>query len=135
MKDTQNDYQKLREVIIAANPEIMEWRCEGCNQKYGEYVNGCVFCWREQISPEENRKLFPERAVRLTPREIRLADVLLALGAKDYEISLGGRLAVFFKGNKRQFDWKLHDNDLDLQFEETKQFLINLLLKNKTMTT
>ena len=47
-----------------AHPEGI-YRCEGCGKTYPEYVNGCVFCWDDDPSTEENWLRYPHRSVRL----------------------------------------------------------------------
>src|SRR4051794_3393848 len=79
-------YVQLKQVIQAANPGVMEWHCEGCLRWHSEYTNGCLYCWRDELTREENIKLFPNRKVILISRPIRLADVMLAI--KNYEKGL-----------------------------------------------
>lgn len=43
--------------------------CEGCGQTYPEYVNGCVKCWDDDLTSEENRMKYPRRSVRLLVSE------------------------------------------------------------------
>jgi hypothetical protein len=49
----------------------MSWRpegiyqCQGCRRTYPEYVNGCVDCWDDNLSTEDNRRLYPNRKVVL----------------------------------------------------------------------
>lgn len=41
-----------------------KFQCQGCKTIYPEYVNGCPKCWDSNLTPEENRKKFPNRGVR-----------------------------------------------------------------------
>lgn len=41
------------------------YACQGCGRTYNEYVNGCLSCWDDNLSIEENRRRFPLRSVRL----------------------------------------------------------------------
>ena len=41
------------------------YACEGCGKTYPEYVNGCIVCWDDDLSPEANREKYPHRGVRL----------------------------------------------------------------------
>lgn len=132
-------FEKLRQVIIAANPEIMEWRCEGCNRRYAEYVNGCVQCWCDELPREDNLKIFPNRSVKLSPREIRLADVLLTIDKVQSDLCLSpeGQLMTYYPETGHLgltgIWWDLRHDDLDWHYRnkpETVQFLIYLLCKN-----
>ena len=52
---------------MADNPFHPEgiYACDGCERTYGEYINGCIYCWDDDLSVEENRRRFPRRKVRL----------------------------------------------------------------------
>lgn len=41
------------------------YACEGCGHTYPEYVNGCDYCWDEELDAEANRRKYPRRSVRL----------------------------------------------------------------------
>jgi hypothetical protein len=41
------------------------YQCNGCGRLYPEYINGCVVCWDDDLSPEENRRKYPNRKVVL----------------------------------------------------------------------
>jgi hypothetical protein len=41
------------------------YACEGCGQTYAEYFNGCVHCWDDDLTIEQNRRKYPKRKVRL----------------------------------------------------------------------
>ena len=68
-----------------------------------------------------------------TRQPIRLADVLMAMNKNKsseettHLISIWGRIMDTHFNTKGY--WDLKDNNLDNQSEETKQFLINLLVK------
>jgi hypothetical protein len=116
---TQEKIESIRQACIKANPKIVEHRCEGCNKFYAEYVNGCPHCWRDELSSEENLKLFPKRGVRPVIRPIRLADVLLAIEHSTDDISI---LYEFIYHR-----WNLRADDLTQQSEETITFFYDLL--------
>ena len=109
----------IRAACIRANPEIIErsyYLCATCQMKFsslGMHNRAC------KGGATKHDKLRP----------IRLADVLLALGNKQYEVSLGGRLAVFFKPltDKEIFAWRIHKDDLAQQIEECVAYLAQLL--------
>jgi hypothetical protein len=37
--------------------------CRGCFRAYAEYVNGCVWCWDDGLTIDENRAKYPDRKV------------------------------------------------------------------------
>lgn len=41
------------------------YACEGCGRTYAEYINGCLDCWDDSLTTDENRRRFPRRGVRL----------------------------------------------------------------------
>lgn len=45
------------------------YQCEGCGTMYPEYVNGCVVCWDDELTSDENRAKYPHRSVRLVVPE------------------------------------------------------------------
>lgn len=44
--------------------------CEGCGQTYAEYVNGCVSCWDDDLTIEQNQVRYPRRRVILVVPEM-----------------------------------------------------------------
>ena len=106
-------YEQLREVIQAANPDLVENydRCMNCGFGF-DYCG----CGDKRISKNE--------------REIRLADVLLA----SEPFLAVNRDGEFFILNTGEFNsnvfWNLKDDNLDNQSDETKLFLIDLLVKD-----
>jgi hypothetical protein len=139
--------EQVRAKIIEAVPEIMEYRCNGCNRRYAEYVNGCPRCWIDEWSREKNYERYPNRHVGLTPRSIRLADVLIAVWShlENYELPtyesayLPSRFTIASDGDmfcdlpKAQIaNWNLHKDSLDDQSEETINFLHDILCNQKT---
>ena len=46
------------------------WACEGCGRTYREYFNGCVACWDDDLTGDENRLRYPHRKVVLVLEEI-----------------------------------------------------------------
>lgn len=138
------DYEKLREVIIGANDDIVELKF------------GCVIRWNDGSLPDSpitgvepmsdgdwevswgcfNPDLSEPR-YKILGRTIRLADILLAAGNKitgDY-INDGGFL-TFMKDDsdepEEEWEWSLRNDSLDWHYHnkpETVKFLINLLVK------
>ncbi len=51
------------------------YQCEGCARTYPEYVNGCVDCWDDDLTGEQNRAKYPHRSVRLVLAEPAVGDV------------------------------------------------------------
>ena len=93
------DYEKLKEVIQTANPDLI-------------------------------MKVANMGFVQL--REIRLADVLIAIGGhQPIHFGWGDNGVGYFISNEDKLlaSWNLKDDNLDHQTEETKQFLIDLLIK------
>jgi hypothetical protein len=45
------------------------YACEGCGKTYPEYVNGCIACWDDDLTPEQNRRKYPRRGVKLVVPE------------------------------------------------------------------
>ncbi len=108
--------QKLKKVIIKANPEMRIYynRCMDCGY-------GFEYC-----------KCKPKKTEWYRDREIRLADVLLAIqgsGNGFIGITDGG---VFFHEDDGLLNgiWNLKDNNLDNQSDELYKFLNKLLVKN-----
>lgn len=134
--------QELRDAIVRAVPEIVEWRCEGCNVKYAEYVNGCPNCWSDTLSREENYERFPKRGVNMMHRPIRLSDVLRAMASFPalYAIDVDGnfrvkdilehrwKLVVETESPRIMF-WNLTLDSLNDQSPETIEFLYSIICK------
>lgn len=102
--------QKIREIIIKANPEIV----------LGEHEH-----YAGPDSP-------PEIEVEFRP--IRLSDVLLAMDKKglNYLVDLGGvfvkQIAIGLdKIEWTNYSWNLKEDDLSKQSEETINFLAKVL--------
>lgn len=90
----EQEYKRLREVIISSNPEIMDGG------------SGCYECgtWMKYNRP------------------IRLADVLLKMSTYwEFDKYLDNRVKLLEL-------WSFRDDNLDHQEDETKQFLIDLLV-------
>lgn len=130
---TQQQYEKLRQVIIEANPEEIDsryvcqcWSCEGKypgkdreNCRYG--ITGCDLC------------------ITGSNVELRLGDILLALDIKPaYQSS---QLFIAPDGLLSKLDedgyhetlqlppYNLKQDNLDDQSDELKQFLYKLLVE------
>jgi hypothetical protein len=143
-----NGYDKLKSVIQQANPEIMELKF-GC-----ETNEGIVFTPQRGIKVEiyiEGDGRIEEYHVsdlKILGRPIRLADVLLALdklrvdGIDNIQVDTNGDICSsehikYLNGKEIQpelhnpeywCNWNLKDDNLENQREETKQFLIKLLV-------
>lgn len=133
------NYNKLKQIIQEANPEIMELKF-GCeimiseDKKDTEYImlSGAFCCLKYYVS-----KIIDIRGmiknITILGRPIRLADVLLTLGEK-YGMDGTGMLLERQYGTSA-YDcagmrtWNLKDDNLDNQTKETKEFLIKLLVK------
>ncbi len=131
---------KLKKVIQEANPEIMELK-EGCYFS-GEGVSNGLIVRMISRSPlgfvaEYHHKgfgiVYKElgiRKIEIHGRDIRLADVLLAIiktcpPAFSQEVCLGTEGAI-----KVIAIWSLKDNNLDNQSDELYKLLIKLLVKD-----
>jgi len=123
------DYQKLKEIIQKANPEIMEL-------KFGCYVN----FEGEKIIVDVHGDIVKTKSmdihknhIKILGRPIRLADVLMAIEKKnpDIMIDVSGRFLLNEQPAPlcQECSWNLKDNNLDNQSDETKQFLIDILTK------
>jgi hypothetical protein len=144
------NYQKLKEVIWKANPSILELKF-GCEVQYGQAVftfDGYRYEDRfshldpkeEFISVVESPDDYLLSDCKILGRPIQLADVLVAINKRwiksGYvvmpEIEMGFLSArpteVWFMLNDKRVPWNLKDDNLDHQSEETKTFLINLLI-------
>jgi len=107
---------KLREIIVEANPKIRTYenRCMTCGY-------GFEYC-----------KCKPKRIEWYIDREIRLADVLLAIGNKSVGVDATGEIVIVKRYDDRRelvTTWNFADNNLDNQSDECKEFLIKLLVK------
>lgn len=132
-------YEQLKTIIQKAVPSIMALEF-GCDTDYGLFVgedkenSEYHFVKQDKVGSEDNVFYLEDVAgVKILGRPIRLADVLVAISkTKEYIlVSVAGK---FHKrtGPKEYLelgDWKLLDDNLDHQSEETKQFLISLLGK------
>ena len=118
------NYKKLKQIIIKANPEIIQ------EFEENESITEQIGCFTRQFSQLTGRTYTYER-------DIRLADVLLAVYKDKYK---GEGLVINHylnkdvrRGNEKLAKlfwlWNLKDDNLDNQSEETKQFLIDLLIK------
>lgn len=139
---TDTKYEQLKKAIQKANPEIMELKF-GCEitlkssfdretvqhkmvlQMSGEHV---FFDNFSQIGKIRSRDI-----VEIIGRPIRLADVLLALRGKNYQkmfpvedFGIRADCPAIWRSI-----WNLKDDNLDNQPEETKQFLCDLLVREK----
>ena len=138
------NYEKLIEVIQQANPEIMELKfgCQIGNSKniplmYVGKSNG-----QHALALKKNREdamlLVDNLNAPILGRPIRLADVLLAIAEKDKRLLLTRVEPItILKGGYKATNMEylifvllnLKDDNLDHQSDETKQFLIDLLVR------
>ena len=133
------NYQKLKQTIQEANPEIMELKF-GC-----ELLNiDDEGIWRVfkigEVNISNNKIKFYDDYFEITKilgRPIRLADVLLAW--KRYYQNWLNEVQSVAPSGKSSFEkldyneiaknWSLEDDNLDNQSSETKKFLIDLLTR------
>lgn len=152
-----NNYEKLKEIIQQANPEIMELKF-GCeflfpnsgnkiehwvvtssyesvnvldnHQSISVYarriddVHSDIFSWDTPEDFEDTGETFYDLA-KILGRPIRLTDVLQAMddtARGDLEKIENNLIDIYNK-------WNLKNDSLDAQSDETKQFLIDLLVK------
>lgn len=124
------NYDKLKQIIQAANPEIMELKF-GCKVKFGQpkhsyFGKGIILNknyagnWLIKTEVDTTTTIPDKEIKRILGRPIRLADVLLASFNTKEAYPENGVLIIVSK-------WNLSDDNLDHQSEETKQFLIDLL--------
>lgn len=139
-------YEQLKKVIQEANPEIMELKfgCEVIVDGIREDNPGCEYDVVIDDRLKDGRVVLgyfgevPLSQTKTIGRPIRLADVLLAIKkAKDddawkYAIDAEGRFMREWGEGRHETvleKWNLRDDNLDHQSEETKQFLIDLLVE------
>ena len=149
------NYDKLKQVIQKANPEIMELKF-GCeilrykeepkDRKYKVITDIGFAANKEKVwinSVPFGSMSLPTEILKseladktgdwiILGRPLRLADVLIAMKSKldswTYSVNLDG---AFQKKDVTWImcEWNLQDNNLDNQSEATKQFLIDILVK------
>lgn len=125
----KKEYKQLKETIQKANTEInRDYSCSCCGDiqalKHVEYKEKCISCRKGLYYHKE---------------EFRLAVIFLALINNDcnnrlyFEINQinkkQGKIMLGLYYNTRVVWWNLKDDNLDNQSDETKQFLINILVK------
>lgn len=147
---TLQNYEKLRQVIIEANPELSKLK-HGDSVKYiypsidtegyHEYISGLI--WEPYFSNINQDRInvcnyFGGRTILtqdlvLRQINIRLADVLLALNKCSNKFSIdtsGNFLYEKWDGTKMAYSaFNLTKDNLDLQSDPTKQFLFHVLVK------
>ncbi len=140
-----NNYGKLKKIIQEANPEIMELKfgCEIlCEQVWADEIGnyhdeyGTVVFNELDKYPEEGLSAWVDSIQTLMPlgeptkilgRPIRLADVLLAI-SNHIKKNKNIYFSAYFAYIDGKILWDLRQDNLDHQTEETKEFLINLLV-------
>lgn len=141
------DYEKLKEVIQQANPEIMELKF-GCEVTFGGELH-VVIKQPDYYNKNELMTICGQyirdwevlpKGKEILGRPIRLADVLFTSAitkaiVSDYLIITDagafiiGKALGGFTVPETDIHWNLKDDNLDHQSDETKQFLIDLLVK------
>jgi hypothetical protein len=125
---------KLKAVIQAANPEIMELTPE--QTAIQQMAEHCDFVGDQGGLSAVNQ--IAESLNNETGRPIRLSDVLLAMqklpntdGNRHHVINRLGEFLLYEKGAPGMIvkpAWSLKDDNLDYQSDETKQFLTDILM-------
>lgn len=134
--------QYIREQVIKANPSIKDlvFGCElhvgdsgvrrffsGSNEEEEEWF----FVELDQVGSED-QYYYREGYVKdlnkdvIIGREIRLADVILALSYK-FGFVPSMRISELINGADRKMNWLFRQDNLELQSEECKEFIYNLL--------
>lgn len=131
----------IRKACIKANPEIMELKF-GCVIKTKKFsfennletitYDGTIGIDREFGLLGRDNKIFEKDIIEILGREIRLADVLLALtqdrGSRWHMITYKKWNANIMRDDVEKFiNWDLKNDNLELQSEETIKFLAELL--------
>lgn len=132
--------QKIREACIKANPEIMELKF-GCRIRMWGYddnvflrkIDKYGYEW-QYLSHSGQLESCNNAKPEILGREIRLSDVLMAIGDKGlFSASIGGSIVSFIWNYKqphekhKHFTWNLLRDNLSEQTEETKAFIASLL--------
>ena len=130
---------RVHAAIVEACPDVM-WRiCKVCKHKHGkEAVGYCGY---------NGCEAFLDHQCERGERELRLADVLRAIGSDDYGIDSRGYFLVRAgkgkgdhegiglhpewndAGSKEIHRWELKNDSLDAQSPETISFLESILCK------
>lgn len=120
--------EKLKQVIIKANPEItkLTFGCEIEVAGHKALVISSMFEPSLLVKLGGDAIKIDEK-YKILGRPIRLADVLLAMRKKVYDKS------GHYRDPKWEQDiikiWNLKDDNIDNQSDETKKFLEDLLIK------
>ena len=147
------DYQKLKEIIQKANPEIMELKfgCELMTDRQKEVIidgqatsNGNTWKWWTDTGKKfyddqiKNNQVYHGSLIgdgvwfKILGKPIHLADVLMAIEKKnpDIMIDVSGRFLLNEQPAPlcQECSWNLKDDNLDNQSDEIKLFLINILI-------
>lgn len=135
---TTKQKEELRQVIIKANPEIMELKF-GCEIMCGfskafiitDHNKDTVTAFFPTRNSPPDFDFISKSEILILGRPIRLADVLLAYQKlKDRHIlfSLTSQGGFQIKQGEPSSCWNLKDDNLDRQSDETQEFLYNLLV-------
>ena len=146
---TQEQYEELRKVIIAANPEILklEFGCkvkvfgkDGVAMIVAQIGNAFLFAdGRFHYGDIKNIDNYDP----IIGRDIRLADILIALGkvsvdsADYYYINSGGDFEQYDSCSIDRpilSKYNLHKDSLDAQSPELKEWLYGILVQGDTLS-
>jgi hypothetical protein len=145
IENKMENYDKLKSIIQQANPSILELKfgCEIISGKTRMMIisqNGKqAMLWHIELD-EPYYNSGSTIYDKILGRSIQLADVLLVLAKTDESFYIRHD-GMFFKWEKfteggsghhgvesTYIQWNLKDDNLDHQSDETKQFLIDLLI-------
>lgn len=131
-------YEQLKKVIQEVNPEIMELKF-GCEIKWydGQITTVLKYNPKEasggilDVMPlKGGENMVYANECMILGRPIHLADILLIYGNIPATGKSYGGMTELERGVMQIYTrWNLHDDNLDHQSDETKQFLIDLLVK------
>jgi len=127
--------QFVREKCVTANPEIVELKF-GCLVSWRKgtfYFGGRRKKGKSVLINKSGLSLYSvsSHEYRIIGRSLRLADILLAIIEKMSVGDLRGfninSYGEFFLGDDAKGSWNLRADDYDLQTEECKNFIANML--------
>lgn len=125
------DYEQLKSIILIASPKHVFRSCPDCGENlYLNELRKVYFC--KECSYTQKDETEAENLTRI----INLLDVIVAIGklkSINYGVGEQGELVKLIGfGQPSEYTsifWDLDNDDLDLQSDEMKQFLIDTLLK------
>lgn len=139
--------QHIREKCIEANPSIKDlvFGCKVVHESSDDMIYTVISSFkptmqvqqyeihREREQAEIITQFYMDNHMSIIGREIRLADVLLAIPKRDLIVEVSAYFFYFgYKGkglnrNGGLVDWNLKQDNLELQSEECIEFIYNLL--------